>query len=75
MERARSVLFSPVLPDSILLVKTDERRGRDSFCHPVLSETTMVPDHNGPRRGRFATIATVAGPSHISSGRESSAGA
>ncbi len=74
VERARRVLFSPVQLDSILPVETDERRGRGNFCHPVLTEPTMVPDHNGPGRGRSATITSVAGPSHISSGRESSAG-
>jgi hypothetical protein len=72
MEGARHVLFSPVQLDSILPVEADI--GRGSICHPILAELAMVPDHNGPRRGRSMTFSPVAGPSHISSGGESSPG-
>ena len=72
LEGARRVLFSPVQPDPILPVETDIRRGRGSICHPVLAEPTRVPDHNGPRRGCSASFTSVAGPSHISTGREPS---
>ncbi len=64
-------MFSSFQLDPILPVQDPRGGSRGSSCHPLLAEPTVIPDRNGPRRGRSALIAPVPGSPHFSTGRES----